>query len=67
MVIPNSEATLQHYSRLNQCSGILLAPLLDVRMLRVEQRFLGSHPVYPSSPGLWHQQQHQPNVILLIL
>jgi hypothetical protein len=25
----------------------LLAPLLDVRVLRVEQRFLGSHPVYP--------------------
>jgi hypothetical protein len=32
----------------------LLAPLLDVRMLRDEQRFLGSYPVYPSSPGLRH-------------
>jgi hypothetical protein len=31
-----------------------LAPLLDVCVLRVEQRFLGSHPVYPSSPGLRH-------------
>jgi hypothetical protein len=67
MVIPNSEATLQHYSRPNWCSGLLLAPLLDVRMLRVEQRFLRSHPVYPSSPGLQHQQRHQPYVILLVL
>jgi hypothetical protein len=67
MAIPNSEATLQHYSRPNQCSSLLLAPLLDVRMLRVEQRFLGSHPVYPSLPGLRHRQRHQPYVILLIL
>jgi hypothetical protein len=67
MAIPNSEATLQHYSRPNRCSGLLLAPLLDVRMLRVEQHFLGSHPVYPPSPGLWHRQRHQPYVILLVL
>jgi hypothetical protein len=40
MVIPNSEVTLQHYSRPDRCSGLLLAPLLDVRVLRVEQRFL---------------------------
>jgi hypothetical protein len=45
MAVPNSEATLQHYSRPNQCSGLLLSSLLDVRMLRVEQRFLGSLPV----------------------
>jgi hypothetical protein len=50
------KATLQHYSRPNRCSGLLLAPLLDVRMLRVEQCFLGSHPVYPSLPGLRHRQ-----------
>jgi hypothetical protein len=50
----NSEATLQHYSRPNQCSSLLLAPLLDVRILHVEQHFPGSHPVYPSSPGLRH-------------
>jgi hypothetical protein len=47
MAIPNSEVTLQHYSRPNQCSGLLLAPLLDVCVLCVEQCFLGSHPVYP--------------------
>jgi hypothetical protein len=52
--IPNSETTLQHYSRLDRCSSLLLAPLLDVRVLRVEQHFLGGHPVYPSSPGLRH-------------
>jgi hypothetical protein len=54
MAIRNSEATLQHYSRPNRCFGLLLAPLLDVRVLRVEQRFLGSHPVYPALPGLRH-------------
>jgi hypothetical protein len=67
MEIPISEATLQHYSRPNRCSSLLLAPLLHVCMLHVEQCFLGSHPVYPSSPGLRHQQWHQPYVILLIL
>jgi hypothetical protein len=46
MEIPNSEVTLQHYSRLNRCSGLLLAPLLDVRVLCVEQHFLRSHPVF---------------------
>jgi hypothetical protein len=66
-VIPNSEATLQHYSRPNQCSSLLLVPLLDVRMLCVEQRFLRSHPVYPSLPGLRHRQQHHTYVILLVL
>jgi hypothetical protein len=54
MAIPNSEATLQHYSRPDWYSGLLLAPLLDVRVLHVEQRFLRSHPVYPSLPGLRH-------------
>jgi hypothetical protein len=54
MAIPNSEATLQHYSRPNQCPDLLLAPLLDVLVILVEQRFLESHPVYPSLPGLWH-------------
>jgi hypothetical protein len=37
MVIPNSEATLQHYSRPNRCSSLLLAPLLDVRISEVIQ------------------------------
>jgi hypothetical protein len=67
MAIPNSEVTLQHYSRPDQCSGLLLATLLDVRVLRVEHCFLGSHPVYPSLPGLRHRQRHQPYVILLVL
>jgi len=34
----------------------LLAPLIDLCVLRFEQRYLGSHPVYPSLPGLWHRQ-----------
>jgi hypothetical protein len=36
------QVTLQHYSRPNWCSDLLLAPLLDVRVLRVEQCFLRS-------------------------
>jgi hypothetical protein len=38
MAIPNSEATLQHYSRMNRCSGLLLAPLLDDKICMMTTR-----------------------------